>query len=102
MLLVLVPLALTWSRWAPAGTGPPRAAPRLSVAAGPVANELDHQGLAASMWTAVNELDVATPSVLLSIESSGTAADVDGETPVVLPGYLLPDDNHEEAAHEGG
>jgi hypothetical protein len=45
---------------------------------------------------------MAAPSVLLSIETTGAAADADNETPVVLPGYLLPDDNHEEAAHEGG
>jgi len=25
----------------------------------------------------------------------------DGEVPVIFPGYVLPDDNLEEAAHEG-
>ena len=39
--------------------------------------------------------------VLLSVEPVGTAVDSDTETPVVFPGYLLPDDNHEEPAHEG-
>jgi hypothetical protein len=38
---------------------------------------------------------------LLSIEPLGTTIDSDGEAPVVFPGYLLPDDNHEEPAHEG-
>ena len=39
--------------------------------------------------------------VLLSIEPVGTAVDSDTETPVVFPGYLLPDDHHEEPVHEG-
>jgi hypothetical protein len=39
--------------------------------------------------------------VWLSVESVGPAVYDDTETPVVLPGYLLPDDNHEESAHAG-
>jgi hypothetical protein len=39
--------------------------------------------------------------VLLLIEPVGTTVHSDIETPVVFPGYLLPDDNHEEPAHEG-
>jgi hypothetical protein len=41
------------------------------------------------------------PQVLLSIEPAGTAADLGSEISVVFPGYLLPDDNHEDPAHEG-
>lgn len=47
-------------------------------------------------------LSASLPSVLLSIEAVGTAADADAEAPVVFPGYLLPADTHEEAVHEGG
>jgi hypothetical protein len=38
---------------------------------------------------------------LLSIEPVGPTADSDADAPVVFPGYLLPVENHEEAAHEG-
>ncbi len=46
----------------------------------------------------------ATPTaVLISIEPTGGAAEIEAEaeTPVVFPGYLLPDDHREEAVHEG-
>jgi hypothetical protein len=39
--------------------------------------------------------------VLLSIEPAGTALESELEGPVVLPGYVLPDDNREEPAHGG-
>jgi hypothetical protein len=101
MLLVLVPLALAWGLWAPAGTGHRGAAPQLSIAGRSLVHGRGERDLAASVWSAARELNMAAPSVLLSIETTGAAADADFETPVVLPGYLLPDDNHEEAAHEG-
>jgi hypothetical protein len=41
------------------------------------------------------------PTVRLSIEPVGVTADAEAEAPVVFPGYLLPEDNHEESAHEG-
>lgn len=40
------------------------------------------------------------PPVSLSVEPSGTSGETDGETSVVFPGYLLPDDAREEARHE--
>jgi hypothetical protein len=43
----------------------------------------------------------ARPTVLLSIEPAGSAVESDEDSPVVLPGYLLPDDLREEPAHEG-
>lgn len=43
----------------------------------------------------------APPLIRLSIEHLGNAADLPSEQPVSLPGYLLPDDNREEPAHEG-
>ncbi|QEH32974.1 hypothetical protein OJF2_14660 [Aquisphaera giovannonii] len=48
-------------------------------------------------WTGHAAARVA-PAVLLSVEAIGRAAD---EATVVFPGYLLPDDSHEEKPHEG-
>lgn len=47
--------------------------------------------------------DAAPTAVLISIEPAGgvVEADAEIEAPVVFPGYLLPDDHREEAAHEG-
>jgi hypothetical protein len=40
--------------------------------------------------------------ITITIEpSAGLTAPVDAETPVVFPGYLLPDDGVEEPAHAG-
>jgi hypothetical protein len=41
------------------------------------------------------------PAVVLSLEPTGVLPDSEDDAPVVLPGYLLPDDGHEEPAHEG-
>jgi len=41
------------------------------------------------------------PSVVLSVEPSAAASERECDAPVVLPGYLLPDDGHEESSHEG-
>ena len=54
----------------------------------------------AGIWTSA-ATPCPIPPVLLSVEPFGTSGDADGETPVVFPGYLLPDDNREEPAHEG-
>jgi hypothetical protein len=44
----------------------------------------------------------STPAaVLISIEPAVSANESESETPVVFPGYLLPDDHREEPAHEG-
>jgi hypothetical protein len=45
---------------------------------------------------------VRPPSVSISIEQSALGPRVEPEPPVVLPGYLLPADGPEEAAHAGG
>jgi hypothetical protein len=44
------------------------------------------------------------PAVSISIEPvlAGAPAELESEPPVVLPGYLLPADGAEEAAHAGG
>jgi hypothetical protein len=39
--------------------------------------------------------------VVLSIEPAVVAPESDTEVPVVLPGYLLPDDSLEESSHAG-
>ena len=43
----------------------------------------------------------ATGTVLLSDEATGLVPGNDVEVPVVFPGYLLPVDSLEDAAHEG-
>jgi hypothetical protein len=42
------------------------------------------------------------PTVSLTIEPMNLMPTVETEQPVVLPGYLLPDDGAEEPAHAGG
>jgi hypothetical protein len=39
--------------------------------------------------------------VVLSIEPAVGAPESDREVPVVLPGYVLPDDSLEESSHAG-
>lgn len=41
------------------------------------------------------------PTISLSIEPSGLTPIVEVESPVVLPGYLLPDDGCEDTHHAG-
>jgi hypothetical protein len=41
------------------------------------------------------------PAISISIEPAGLAPYIDAESPVVFPGYLLPDDGCEEKAHAG-
>jgi hypothetical protein len=100
-LLVLIPLALACSQWAPAGTLRRVAVPRLAIASRPEVRDSAGDDAHGNGWAAADESDGAPPSVLLSIETAGAAADSDCAGAVVLPGYLLPDDNHEELAHEG-
>jgi hypothetical protein len=58
-------------------------------------------GLDPGAWSSSSAARASGSLILLSIEPVGTAADSDNETPVVFPGYLLPDDHHEEPIHEG-
>jgi hypothetical protein len=41
------------------------------------------------------------PTISISIEPAALAPYADAESPVVFPGYLLPDDGREEPAHAG-
>jgi hypothetical protein len=43
----------------------------------------------------------STNTVVLSAEGNGVVPGSDAEVPVVFPGYLLPVDSQEDAAHEG-
>ena len=99
-VLALLPLVLAFWSW-PATT--PDGASGAHVLSIPY-QSVHRKGLpgdgGTGIWTSA-----ATPSpippVLLSVEPFGASGDADGETTVVFPGYLLPDDNREEPAHEG-
>ena len=45
--------------------------------------------------------DPEPAAVLISIEPAVGSNDAEAETPVVFPGYILPDDHREVPAHEG-
>ena len=50
-----------------------------------------------------HSLAIRRPTISLSIEQpAGLLPAIHPEPPVVLPGYLLPDDGTEEASHAGG
>ncbi|MDR3619631.1 MAG: hypothetical protein P4L85_09790 [Paludisphaera borealis] len=49
----------------------------------------------------IDEPDSTPAAVLISIEPTVSANESETETPVVFPGYLLPDDHREEPVHEG-
>ncbi len=100
-LLGLLPLLLAWSHWTSALSSHHPGSHLLSLpwhrSEGEVAEDETRPGA----WNSAAAATAFPARVLLSIEPLGTAADSDTETPVVFPGYLLPDDHHEEPAHEG-
>jgi hypothetical protein len=57
-------------------------------------DRLQGDGLVKEPW-------IPAPSVVLSSEPAAAAPEVDPEVPVVLPGYVLPDDSLEEPTHGG-
>jgi len=59
-----------------------------------VAPRADHPQVAAA--------SVRPPAVSLTVEGAPGASPVEPATPVILPGYLLPDDGVEESTHAGG
>jgi hypothetical protein len=101
VLLILMPIGLAWSQLAPAGTPRIGATPRLAIGMRSVPGATGSKNSTGSGWATDAELNPTLPPVLLSIETAGAGSDSDCESPVLLPGYLLPDDNHEELAHEG-
>jgi hypothetical protein len=96
-LLAVCGLGLAWQAWSPGG------ADRMPGAI--LSWAWAHPGLPAASRGVPRADGRASasplPPVLLSIEPVGTTADSDAEAPVVFPGYLLPEDSHEESAHEG-
>jgi hypothetical protein len=51
-------------------------------------------------WNGDRNVRIA-PAVFLSVEAIGRISEPNEDATVVFPGYLLPDDSHEEASHEG-
>jgi hypothetical protein len=45
--------------------------------------------------------DAPPPTVSISIEPAALAPHAGADSPVILPGYLLPDDSGEESPHAG-
>lgn len=100
-LLALLPFLLAWSHWTDARSirlpgsrlpSPTSRQPGLEVPDG---------GTDSGAWISASAATTSPAPILLSIEPVGTAVDSDTETPVVFPGYFLPDDHHEEPVHEG-
>jgi hypothetical protein len=99
-VLAMVPLVLALWSWPATSRGRESEVRVLSIPSDMVLRDGRPGDEGSGTWTSA-----ATPShippVLLSVEPSGTGGDSDGETSVVFPGYLLPDDTREEPAHEG-
>ncbi len=99
-LLGLLPLVLAWSRWTDAQSIE-HPGSRLSSLPSHRSGADADVGTDPGVWNSAAAVPASPAPVLLSIEPVGTAVDSDTETPVVFPGYLLPDDHHEEPVHEG-
>jgi hypothetical protein len=100
-LLAWFPLVVAWSHWNDARSIPHPATRLLSLPSYRSQREADDGEAERGAWISASALTSPPAPVLLSIEPVGTAVDCDAETPVVFPGYLLPDDHHEEPVHEG-
>ncbi len=83
--LLPVPLALAVTHWPVAPSKRPASSRMLAIPAPGDSGTLG--SFHAPVW--------------LSVEPAGPTVDGERETPVVFPGYLLPDDNHEESSHAG-
>ncbi|MGO9815140.1 MAG: hypothetical protein ACLP53_30775 [Isosphaeraceae bacterium] len=100
-LLGLLLLVLAWSHWTGAQSSHHSGSRLLSLPTRWSEGEAAEEETRPGAWNSAAAAPTFPARVLLSIEPVGTAADSDTETPVVFPGYLLPDDHHEEPAHEG-
>jgi hypothetical protein len=102
VLLALMILGLAVNAWWTSQTGWLLLADHLSTRPGPT--ELADPKLLPGRKPPLNQWGgsvVCVPSLTLSIEPLTTTPSSDTEIPVVFPGYVLPDDNLEEPAHEG-
>jgi hypothetical protein len=95
-----LPLAAALAPWVSHPPGSLASSRVLLIATSPERGDLPLLDHRAGLWSSATETSSTSP-VLLSIEPVGSAPDSDAESPVVFPGYLLPDDSHEELAHEG-
>jgi len=100
-LLGLLPLLLAWSHWIDAQSIRHTGSRLLSLPSHRSGRAAPDGGTDPGAWISASAVTASPAPVLLSIEPVGTAVDSDTETPVVFPGYLLPDDHHEEPVHEG-
>jgi hypothetical protein len=100
-LLGLLPLLLAWSHWTDAQSIRHTGSRLLSLPSHRSGRAAPDGGTDPGAWISASAVTTSPAPVLLSIEPVGTAVDSDIETPVVFPGYLLPDDYHEEPVHEG-
>lgn len=100
-LLGLLPLLLAWSHWTDAQSIRRPVSRLLSLPSRRSGREAPDGGTDPGARISASAATTSPTPVLLSIEPVGTAVDSDTETPVVFPGYLLPDDHHEEPVHEG-
>ena len=97
-LLVLVAMAGTFTMgWTTRGIGSPRL-PLLRTAA------LARDGAGLRECAPLSDVPPAVREAEAESVATGPALDApvaDADVPVVFPGYLLPDNNREEPAHEG-
>jgi hypothetical protein len=100
-LLVVLPLLLAWSGLTNAQSTRFLSGRLLSPSAQLSEREKLDGGMDLGARSSSSAVRASGSPILLSIEPVGTAVDSDTETPVVFPGYLLPDDHHEEPVHEG-
>ena len=101
ILLGLLPLLLAWSHWTDAQSIQHPGSRLLSLPSHRSGREAPDGGTDPEAGISASAATTSRAPVVLSIEPVGTAVDPDTETPVVFPGYLLPDDHHEEPVHEG-
>lgn len=94
-------LLLAWSRWTDAQSIRHPWSRLVLLPSHRSGREAPDGGTEPGAWNSASAVTTSPAPVLLSIEPVGTAVDSDTETPVVFPGYLLPDDHHEEPVHEG-
>ena len=100
-LLGFLPLLMALTHWTDAQSIRHPGARLLSLQSRPSRGEAPAGEAGPEVWHSVSAATPSLTPVLLSVEPVGTAVDSDTETPVVFPGYLLPDDHHEEPLHEG-
>ncbi len=100
-LLGLLPLLLAWNHWTDAQSIHHPGSRLLSLPLHRSEAEAPDGETGPEAWNSPAPATTSPAPVLLSIEPVGTAVDSDTESPVVFPGYLLPDDHHEEPVHEG-